>query len=175
MFEFHFVSLQKICQQEIQAIQNTIETNHKLLQESQHNQQKYQKDTIAAQSKFNALLTDHATIQLTRKQMLLSAIANIDTTYEIAKKQQFLLEEKALISIQKPYEKVIQEVKEQQKNQVLEGYLIKQGNGSTTFNPLGRKNWKERYFILIGNTLFYAKTKDEYERGHIIKELCLKG
>lgn len=42
-------------------------------------------------------------------------------------------------------------------------------------NPLGRKNWKQRYFILNGANLIYAKTKDDYERGKIIKELCLTG
>ena len=57
----------------------------------------------------------------------------------------------------------------------LQGYLIKQGGGGNVLNPLGRKNWKQRYFILIGSNLIYSKTKDDYERGKIIKELSLTG
>ena len=57
----------------------------------------------------------------------------------------------------------------------LQGYLIKQGGGGNVLNPLGRKNWKQRYFILIDSNLIYSKTKDDYERGKIIKELSLTG
>lgn len=57
----------------------------------------------------------------------------------------------------------------------LQGYLIKQGGGGNVLNLLGRKNWKRRYFILIGANLVYAKTKDDYERGKVIKELSLTG
>ncbi|KAF0735377.1 hypothetical protein AaE_009085, partial [Aphanomyces astaci] len=53
----------------------------------------------------------------------------------------------------------------------LEGYLIKQGGGGV----FGRKNWKQRYFLLHKNILSYAKTKDDYERGKILKEFSIVG
>jgi len=54
---------------------------------------------------------------------------------------------------------------------VLEGYLIKQGGGGV----FGRRNWKQRYFVLNKSTLTYAKTKDDYERGKILKEISILG
>lgn len=78
------------------------------------------------------------------------------------------------MQIQLPSEKV-KEAAQETESTDLQGYLIKQGGGSNAFNPLGRKNWKQRYFILLGSTLIYAKTKDDYERGKIIKELRLEG
>lgn len=79
-----------------------------------------------------------------------------------------------LTQVQLPCEKVIEAAQETEVTQ-LQGYLIKQGGGGNAFNPLGRRNWKQRYFILSGPNLIYAKTKDDYERGRIIKELCLTG
>lgn len=76
--------------------------------------------------------------------------------------------------MQLPSERVIEATQETEVME-LQGYLIKQGGGGNAFNPLGRRNWKQRYFILIGPNLAYAKTKDDYERGRIIKELCLTG
>ena len=95
--------------------------------------------------------------------------------HQMATKQQQLLEEAAFISVQVPCEKVMEAARDDDESAVLQGYLIKQGAGGSTFNPLGRRNWKQRYFILSGDTLIYAKTKDEYERGKIIKELCVAG
>jgi hypothetical protein len=76
--------------------------------------------------------------------------------------------------VQLPEQKVIEAAQDKEVTE-LQGYLIKQGGGGNVLNPLGRKNWKQRYFILIGANLIYAKTKDDYERGKIIKELCLTG
>ncbi|RQM31292.1 hypothetical protein B5M09_002037 [Aphanomyces astaci] len=53
----------------------------------------------------------------------------------------------------------------QEDERALEGYLIKQGGGGV----FGRKNWKQR------NILSYAKTKDDYERGKILKEFSIVG
>lgn len=78
------------------------------------------------------------------------------------------------LQIQLPSEKVIEAAQETEPTE-LQGYLIKQGGGGNAFNPLGRKNWKQRYFILLGSSLIYAKTKDDYERGKIIKELHING
>lgn len=78
------------------------------------------------------------------------------------------------LQVQLPEQKVIEAAQDKEITE-LQGYLIKQGGGGNVLNPLGRKNWKQRYFILNGANLIYAKTKDDYERGKIIKELCLTG
>ncbi|RLN36607.1 hypothetical protein BBJ28_00003974 [Nothophytophthora sp. Chile5] len=80
----------------------------------------------------------------------------------------------AQTDVQLPEQKVIEAAQDKETTE-LQGYLIKQGGGGNVLNPLGRKNWKQRYFILIGVNLIYARTKDDYERGKIIKELCLTG
>jgi hypothetical protein len=94
--------------------------------------------------------------------------------HALATKQKQLLEEAAFVSVQVPSQKVIQAAQETNVS-TLQGYLIKQGGGGNAFNPLGRRNWKQRYFILTSGRLIYAKTKDDYERGRIIKELQIPG
>ncbi|KAF4323444.1 hypothetical protein BBO99_00000023 [Phytophthora kernoviae] len=94
------------------------------------------------------------------------------TAQEEVKRQ--LVEVAKLHTVQLPEQKVIEAAQDKEITE-LQGYLIKQGGGGKMLNPLGRKNWKQRYFILIGANLIYAKTKDDYERGKIIKELCLTG
>ncbi|GMF17801.1 unnamed protein product [Phytophthora fragariaefolia] len=85
-----------------------------------------------------------------------------------------LIEGAKIHAVQLPEQKVIEAAQDKEVTE-LQGYLIKQGGGGNVLNPLGRKNWKQRYFILNGANLIYAKTKDDYERGKIIKELCLTG
>lgn len=134
-----------------------------------------------------------------RKEALEGAIENVDAMHEMATKQKDMLEEAAFVSVRRtvtdmqqpssrrltsldtryvqvqlPSERVIEAAQETEVME-LQGYLIKQGGGGNAFNPLGRRNWKQRYFILIGTNLAYAKTKDDYERGRIIKELNLAG
>lgn len=135
-----------------------------------------------------------------RKEALDSAVENLARMHELAVKQKELLEEEAFVSvrtlvgqridygridtdldsaqpplqIQLPSEKVIEAAQDTEPTE-LQGYLIKQGGGGNAFNPLGRKNWKQRYFILLGSSLIYARTKDDYERGKIIKELHING
>ncbi|RHZ16168.1 hypothetical protein DYB31_002564 [Aphanomyces astaci] len=72
----------------------------------------------------------------------------------------------ALVEVERTAERVLEVSQATQEDErALEGYLIKQGGGGV----FGRKNWKQR------NILSYAKTKDDYERGKILKEFSIVG
>ncbi|KAJ0409148.1 hypothetical protein ATCC90586_004681 [Pythium insidiosum] len=132
------------------------------------------KEAMGAQMEVNKQLVEVARLQSMRKEALEGAIEDLSSMHEMATKQKQLLEEAAFVSVQLPSQKVIEAAQETEVMH-LQGYLIKQGGGGNAFNPLGRRNWKQRYFILTGDSLCYAKTKDEYERGKIIKELRITG
>jgi len=60
----------------------------------------------------------------------------------------------------------------------LEGYLSKQGGGSSTF---GRKSWKVRYFVLNKGNLTYYPDKSAYQQGdqpkgiyHVLQIVSIK-
>ncbi|GAB9469357.1 hypothetical protein Gpo141_00006637 [Globisporangium polare] len=166
--------LEKIRHHDIDVIEESIQESDKSCQEANQNQRFYQKDAMSAQTDVNKKLVEVAKLQALRKEALEGAIENVDLMHEMATKQRDMLEEAAFVSVQLPSERVIEATQETEVME-LQGYLIKQGGGGNAFNPLGRRNWKQRYFILIGSNLTYAKTKDDYERGRIIKELCLTG
>ncbi|KAI9908296.1 hypothetical protein PsorP6_003631 [Peronosclerospora sorghi] len=137
-------------------------------------QRMYQKQAMDAQENVNTQLVEKAKLQALRKEALVDAINDLTSIQAMATKQKILLEEAAFVSAQLPEQNVIKAAQDNKVSE-LQGYLIKQGGGGNVLNPLGRKNWKQRYFILSGTNLIYAKTKDDYERGKIIKELSLTG
>ncbi|TYZ60574.1 hypothetical protein PybrP1_006531 [[Pythium] brassicae (nom. inval.)] len=166
--------LEKIRHHDVAYIEESIEECEKRVQELNENQRLYQKEAMSVQADVNKQLVEVAKIQALRKEALEGAIENVDAMHQMATTQRDMLEEAAFVSVQLPSERVIEAAQETEVME-LQGYLIKQGGGGNAFNPLGRRNWKQRYFILIGTSLAYAKTKDDYERGRIIKELNLAG
>ncbi|TMW63296.1 hypothetical protein Poli38472_002237 [Pythium oligandrum] len=166
--------LEKIRVHDMSTLEETVEENERKYDEANENQRLFQRETMNAQSEVNKQLVDVARLQQMRKEALEGAIEDLDGMHKMATKQKMLLEEAAFVSVQVPSQKVIAAAQENEKTE-LQGYLIKQGGGGNAFNPLGRRNWKQRYFILIGSDLTYARTKDDYERGRIIKELHLTG
>ncbi|KAF1330133.1 Interferon-induced guanylate-binding protein 1-like, partial [Globisporangium splendens] len=178
--------LEKIRHHDIEQIEESIQESEKACEESAQNQRMFQtvrilpadliyfEEAMNAQTDVNKRLVEVAKLQALRKESLEGAVQNVDIMHEMATTQKDLLEEAAFVSMQLPSERVIEATQETEVME-LQGYLIKQGGGGNAFNPLGRHNWKQRYFILIGTSLAYAKTKDDYERGRIIKELDLAG
>ncbi|DAZ94136.1 TPA: hypothetical protein N0F65_010380 [Lagenidium giganteum] len=164
----------EVRQQDIDLIQQSIDNREDDMERYNDLQRKFQMDSMTAQTEMNKKLVEVAKKQAIRKEALEGAIMNVENMHELATKQKELLEEAAFVSVQLPCEKVIEAAQDTETTH-LQGYLIKQGGGGTVFNPFGRQNWKQRYFILTGNSLIYAKTKDDYERGFIIKEVCLTG
>ncbi|KAG3019594.1 hypothetical protein PC121_g4736 [Phytophthora cactorum] len=168
------VKLDKIRQHDTNVVDEMIEKKEEEVEEFNAKHKMYQKQTVDAQEDVNRQLVEVAKLQALRKEALVGAINDLTRMHTMATKQKELLEEAAFVSVQLPEQKVIEAAQDKEVTE-LQGYLIKQGGGGNAFNPLGRKNWKQRYFILIGANLIYAKSKDDYERGKIIKELCLTG
>ncbi|KAG1708180.1 hypothetical protein DVH05_024863 [Phytophthora capsici] len=166
--------LDKIRQHDADVVEEMIEKKEEEVEEFNSKHRMYQKKATNAQEDVNRQLVEVAKLQALRKEALVGAINDLTRMHTMATKQKELLEEAAFVSVQLPEQKVIEAAQEKEVTE-LQGYLIKQGAGGYVLNPLGRKNWKQRYFILIGANLIYAKTKDDYERGKIIKELCLTG
>ncbi|KAG7385312.1 hypothetical protein PHYPSEUDO_001614 [Phytophthora pseudosyringae] len=166
--------LNKIRQHDADVVEEKIEKKEEQVEEFNAKQKMYQKQTMDTQEDVNRQLVEAAKLQALRKEALVGAINDLTRMHTMATKQKELLEEAAFVSVQLPEQKVIEAAQDKEVTE-LQGYLIKQGGGGNVLNPLGRKNWKQRYFILIGANLIYAKTKDDYERGKIIKELCLTG
>ncbi|KAF1793131.1 P-loop containing nucleoside triphosphate hydrolase [Phytophthora cactorum] len=170
--------LDKIRQHDTNVVDEMIEKKEEEVEEFNAKHKMYQKQTVDAQEDVNRQLVEVAKLQALRKEALVGAINDLTRMHTMATKQKELLEEAAFVSVggpvQLPEQKVIEAAQDKEVTE-LQGYLIKQGGGGNAFNPLGRKNWKQRYFILIGANLIYAKSKDDYERGKIIKELCLTG
>ncbi|ETN22757.1 hypothetical protein, variant 2 [Phytophthora nicotianae INRA-310] len=166
--------LDKIRQHDTDVVEEMIEKKEEEVEEFNAKQKMYQKQTVEAQENVNKQLVEVAKLQSLRKEALVGAINDLTRMHTMATKQKELLEEAAFVSVQLPEQKVIEAAQDKEVTE-LQGYLIKQGGGGNVLNPLGRKNWKQRYFILIGANLIYARTKDDYERGKIIKELCLTG
>ncbi|POM66016.1 Guanylate-binding protein [Phytophthora palmivora] len=167
--------LDKIRQRDVDVVDAEIEKKEEEVEDFNRKQKLYQKQTIDVQEDVNRQLVESAKLHSLRKEALVGAINDLTRMHAMAAKQKELLEEAAFVSVQLPEQKVIEAAQEKEEVTELQGYLIKQGGGGNVFNPLGRKNWKQRYFILIGANLIYASTKDDYERGKIIKELCLTG
>ncbi|OWZ22091.1 NADdependent malic enzyme [Phytophthora megakarya] len=167
--------LDKIRQHDVDVVDEQIEKKEEEVEEFTRKQKVYQKQAGDVQEEVNRQLIEGAKLQSLRKEALVGAINDLARMHAMAAKQKELLEEAAFVSVQLPEQKVIEAAQEKEEVTELQGYLIKQGGGGNVFNPLGRKNWKQRYFILIGANLIYASTKDDYERGKIIKELCLTG
>uniref|UniRef100_M4BR77 PH domain-containing protein n=1 Tax=Hyaloperonospora arabidopsidis (strain Emoy2) TaxID=559515 RepID=M4BR77_HYAAE len=161
---------------DVDVVQAEITKKEQEIQELNHKQNLYQDMTTNTQRDVNRQLVEVAELHALRKGALVQAIEDLNKMDAKATEQKALLEEAAFVSVQLPEQKVI-EAAQDQKEEVtkLQGYLIKQGGGGNVLNILGRKNWKQRYFILIGANLIYAKTKDDYERGKVIKELSLTG
>eukprot|EP00644_Phytophthora_capsici_P004362 jgi/Phyca11/7195/fgenesh1_pm.PHYCAscaffold_17_\ len=155
--------LDKIRQHDADVVEEMIEKKEEEVEEFNSKHRMYQKKATNAQEDVNRQLVEVAKLQALRKEALVGAINDLTRMHTMATKQKELLEEAAFVSVQLPEQKVIEAAQE------------KEGAGGYVLNPLGRKNWKQRYFILIGANLIYAKTKDDYERGKIIKELCLTG
>ncbi|GLD93036.1 hypothetical protein PINS_up001628 [Pythium insidiosum] len=166
--------LQKIREQDEDTLEEAIKENERKIEDANENQRLFQKEAMGAQTEVNKQLVEVARLQSLRREALEGAIDDLTSMHEMATKQKQLLEEAAFVSVQLPSQKVIEAAQETEVMH-LQGYLIKQGGGGNAFNPLGRRNWKQRYFILTGDSLCYAKTKDEYERGKIIKELRITG
>ncbi|KAL4175828.1 hypothetical protein KRP22_000787 [Phytophthora ramorum] len=166
--------LDKIRQHDVDIVEEEIEKKEEECEQFNAKQKMYQKETMDTQEDVNRQLVEVAKLQALRKEALVGAINDLTRMHTMATKQKELLEEAAFVSVQLPEQKVIEAAQDKEVTD-LQGYLIKQGGGGNVLNPLGRKNWKQRYFILIGANLIYAKTKDDYERGKIIKELCLTG
>lgn len=168
------IKLDKLRQHDTELIERIIIEKEKEIENFKTKQKSYQIETRDAQDNVDRQLVHVAKLQALRKDALAGAIIDLTKMHTMATKQKELLEEAAFVSVQLPEQKVIEAAQEKEVTE-LQGYLIKQGGGGNVLNPLGRKNWKQRYFILIGVNLVYAKSKDDYERGKIIKELCLTG
>ncbi|KAL7689513.1 putative guanylate-binding protein [Plasmopara halstedii] len=168
------ISLDKLRQQDTKTIEKMIEEKKKEAENFNTRQRMFQKENSDAQGDVKRQLVNVAKLQALRKDALAGAIVDLTEMHSMAIKQKELLEEAAFASVQLPEQKVIEAAQEKEVTE-LQGYLIKQGGGGNVLNPLRRKNWKQRYFILTGSNLIYAKSKDDYERGKIIKELCLTG
>ncbi|RLN80567.1 hypothetical protein BBJ28_00000167 [Nothophytophthora sp. Chile5] len=166
--------LELVRQHDVDVIDEAIEKSEDACEEFNAKQKHYQRETMNAQADVNRQLVEVAKLHALRKEALVGAINDLTNMHGAAAKQKELLEEAAFVSVQLPEQKVIEAAQDKETTE-LQGYLIKQGGGGNVLNPLGRKNWKQRYFILIGVNLIYARTKDDYERGKIIKELCLTG
>lgn len=166
--------LEKTRQHDVDVIEEAIEKKEQECEEFNAKHKMYQKETMSVQEDVNRQLVEIQKLHALRKDALVGAINDLTTMHAMATRQKELLEEAAFVSVQLPEQKVIEAAQDKETTE-LQGYLIKQGGGGNVLNPLGRKNWKQRYFILIGANLIYAKTKDDYERGKIIKELCLTG
>lgn len=166
--------LEKIRRHDVDVIDEAIEKKEQECEEFNAKHKMYQKETMSVQEDVNRQLVEVQKLHALRKDALVGAIHDLTTMHSMATRQKELLEEAAFVSVQLPEQKVIEAAQDKETTE-LQGYLIKQGGGGNVLNPLGRKNWKQRYFILIGANLIYAKTKDDYERGKIIKELCLTG
>ncbi|KAE9030979.1 hypothetical protein PR003_g9965 [Phytophthora rubi] len=166
--------LDKIRQHDVDVVEEEIQKKEEEVEEFNAKQKMYQKQTMVVQEDVNRKLVEGAKVHALQKEALVGAINDLTRMHTMATKQKELLEEAAFVSVQLPEQKVIEAAQDKEVIE-LQGYLIKQGGGGNVLNPLGRKNWKQRYFILNGANLIYAKTKDDYERGKIIKELCLTG
>ncbi|EGZ23816.1 hypothetical protein PHYSODRAFT_478442 [Phytophthora sojae] len=166
--------LDKIRQHDENVVEEEIQKKEEEVEIFNAKQKMYQRETMDVQEDVNRQLVEGAKVHALRKEALVGAINDLTRMHAMATKQKELLEEAAFVSVQLPEQKVIEAAQDKEET-VLQGYLIKQGGGGNVLNPLGRKNWKQRYFILNGANLIYAKTKDDYERGKIIKELCLTG
>ncbi|KAG7394503.1 hypothetical protein PHYBOEH_005082 [Phytophthora boehmeriae] len=166
--------LEKIRQHDVDVVEESIQKKEEECEEFNAKHKMYQKQTTTAQEEVKRQLVEVAKLHALRKDALVGAIDDLTSMHAMAARQKELLEEAAFVSVQLPEQKVIEAAQDKETTE-LQGYLIKQGGGGNVLNPLGRKNWKQRYFILIGANLIYAKTKDDYERGKIIKELCLTG
>ncbi|CAH0520096.1 unnamed protein product [Peronospora belbahrii] len=171
--------LEKIRKDDVNMLEEGINEKEEEVEKFSAKQKIYQKKSMDAQDDINRQLVGGAKLHALRKEALIGAIDDLTRMHEMATKQKELLEKAAFVSVQLPEQKVIeaaQDIAAQDKEVTeFQGYLIKQGGGGNVLNLLGRKNWKQRYFILIGASLIYAKTKDDYERGKIIKELSLTG
>ncbi|CAI5743435.1 unnamed protein product [Hyaloperonospora brassicae] len=169
-------TLEKVRRHDVDEVQADIATKEQEIKELNNQQRLYQELTTDTQKDVNRQLVEGAELHALRKEALVQAINDLTKMHAMATEQKDLLEEAAFVSVQLPEQKVI-EAAQDKKEEVteLQGYLIKQGGGGNVLNLLGRKNWKRRYFILIGANLIYAKTKDDYERGKVIKELSLTG
>ncbi|KAJ8556669.1 hypothetical protein ON010_g9296 [Phytophthora cinnamomi] len=166
--------LDKVRQHDVDVVEEAIGKKEEEVELFNAKQKIYQKETMDVQEDVNRQLVEGAKVHALRKEALVGAINDLTRMHAMATKQKELLEEAAFVSVQLPEQKVIEAAQDKEVTE-LQGYLIKQGGGGNVLNPLGRKNWKQRYFILNGANLIYAKTKDDYERGKIIKELCLTG
>ncbi|CAI5704223.1 unnamed protein product [Peronospora effusa] len=166
--------LESIRQYNVNVVEHAIGHKEDEIEKFNAKQKMYLKQSMDAQNDVDRQLVEGAKLQALRKEALVGAINDLTRMHTMATKQKELLEEAAFVSVQLPEQKVIEAAQDTEVTE-LQGYLIKQGGGGNVLNPLGRKNWKQRYFILIGANLIYAKTKDDYERGKIIKELSLIG
>ncbi|ETW07807.1 hypothetical protein H310_02236 [Aphanomyces invadans] len=126
----------------------------------------------ASQRQVQAKMVANIHLETRIKSVLEDAIEDVMDLYDKAKIQGSALEAQAFNNVERTAERVL-EVSQANKDEegVLEGYLVKQGGGGV----FGRKNWKQRYFLLHKNILSYAKTKDDYERGKILKEFSIVG
>ncbi|CAK5196056.1 unnamed protein product [Aphanomyces euteiches] len=125
-----------------------------------------------SQKEVQEKLVQNIHMEIRMKSVLQDALDDVTDLHEKAKLQGSALEAQAFNNVERTAERVL-EVSQANKvdEGALEGYLIKQGGGGV----FGRKNWKQRYFMLHKNVLSYAKTKDDYERGKILKEFSIVG
>ncbi|KAI9917183.1 hypothetical protein PsorP6_012395 [Peronosclerospora sorghi] len=165
----------KVRQHDVDVVEKWIQRKEVEIEEFNTMQRMYQKQAMDAQENVNTQLVEKAKLQ-----------AHAGNGYKAKKNYWKRMRSSRFVTgcvmgltikltqVQLPEQNVI---KSSQDNKVseLQGYLIKQGGGGNVLSLLGRKNWKQRYFILSGTNLIYAKTKDDYERGKIIKELSLTG
>ncbi|KDO31960.1 hypothetical protein SPRG_19470 [Saprolegnia parasitica CBS 223.65] len=127
----------------------------------------------ATQAHVQAGLVVNARLEKRLRDVLDDALEGVSLLYDAAKLQGETLEREAFVNVERTAERVLEVTQKTQSvdDELLEGYLIKQGGGGV----FGRKNWKQRYFVLHRSLLSYAKTKDDYERGKILKELSILG
>ncbi|OQR93013.1 hypothetical protein ACHHYP_03040 [Achlya hypogyna] len=127
--------------------------------------------TTQAQVQAGLLVT--ARMEKRLREVIDDALEGVSLLYDAAKLQGETLEREAFINVERTAERVLEVTQKtrSEDDELLEGYLIKQGGGGV----FGRKNWKQRYFVLHRSLLSYAKTKDDYERGKILKELSIVG
>ncbi|CAK4704498.1 unnamed protein product [Aphanomyces euteiches] len=125
-----------------------------------------------SQKEVQEKLVQNIHMETRMKSVLQDALDDVTDLHEKAMLQGSALEAQAFNNVERTAERVL-EVSQANKvdEGALEGYLIKQGGGGV----FGRKNWKQRYFMLHKNVLSYAKTKDDYERGKILKEFSIVG
>ncbi|OQR81730.1 hypothetical protein THRCLA_11458 [Thraustotheca clavata] len=115
----------------------------------------------------------NARLEKKLREVVDDAIEGVSELFDEAKAQGETLEREAFVNVERTAERVLEVTQKTRSDddELLEGYLIKQGGGGV----FGRKNWKQRYFVLHRSLLSYAKTKDDYERGKILKELSIVG